>query len=186
MDQGIIRSIKAFYRGATVRKYINALEKGMLHPKLTILDAMMILTGAWNRVTAETVQNCFKKAGIGSEAQQSAFCDTDDPFRFLSKELETLRESSPELVPTCITLNDVIGTDQDLLTSNMESLTDEEILAEFHETIDGIDQDSDDEIEMLDDAPKRPTTNQVRQSVDTLLTYSMFVDEGEEICQLTP
>ena len=33
----------------------------------------------------------------------------------------------------------------------MESLTDEEILAEFRETDDGVDDDSDDEIEMLDD-----------------------------------
>ena len=109
MDQGVIRSIKAFYRGETVRKYI--VEMGMLPPKLTILDAMMILTGAWNRVTADIVRNCFKKAGIGSEAQQSAVCDAYDPFRFSSEELESLRESSPELVPTCITLNDVIGTD---------------------------------------------------------------------------
>jgi hypothetical protein len=62
----------------------------------------------------------------------------------------------------------------------MESLTDEEILAEFRETDDGVDDDSDDEIEMLDDAPKRPATSEVRQSIDTLLTYSMFVDEGEE------
>jgi hypothetical protein len=168
---------KGVYRGATVRKYIDAVEKGMLPPKFTILDAMMILTGAWNRVIAETVRNCFKKAGIGSEAQQSAVCDTDDPFSFLSEELESLKESSPELVST---LYDVIGTDQNVLTSNMESLTDEEILAEFRETDDGIDDDSDNEIEMLDDTPKRPATSEVRQSIDTLLTYSIFVDEGEE------
>ena len=142
---------------------------------------MTILTGAWNRVTAETVKNCFKKAGIGSEAQQSAVCDADDPFSFLSEELESLRESSPELVPPCVTLKyDVIGTDQDLLTSNMESLTDEEILAEFRETDDGVEEDSDDEIEMPDDAPKRPAASEVRQSIDTMLTYGMFVDEGEE------
>jgi len=79
-----------------------------------------------------------------------------------------------------VTLNDVIGTDQELLTSNMESMTDEEILAEFRETDDGVQEDSDDEIEMLDDTSKRPAASEVRQSIDTLLTYSMFVDEGEE------
>ncbi len=82
MDQGVIRSIKAFYRGATVRKYIDAVEKGMLPPKFTILDAMTILTGAWNIVAAETIRNCFKKAGIGSEEQQSTVCDANDPFSF--------------------------------------------------------------------------------------------------------
>ena len=106
MDQGIIRSIKAFYRGAAVRKYIDAVGKGMLPPKFTILDAMTILIGAWNRVTMETVRNFFKKAGIGSEAQQLAVCDAHDPFSFLSKELESLRENSPELVPPFATLCD--------------------------------------------------------------------------------
>ena len=95
----------------------NAVEKGALPPKLTILDAMMMLTGAWNRVTTETVRNCFKKAGIGSEAQQSAVCDTDDPFSFLSKQPQSLGENSLGLVPNCVTPNDVIGTDQGLLSS---------------------------------------------------------------------
>ncbi len=62
----------------------------------------------------------------------------------------------------------------------MESLTDEEILAEFCETDDGIKEDSDDNVEMLNDTPKRPAASEVRQSIGTLLTYSMFVDEGEE------
>ena len=62
----------------------------------------------------------------------------------------------------------------------MESMTDEEILAEFCEKDHGVEEDSDNEIEMLDDAPKRPAASEVRQSIDTLLTYSMFVDEGEE------
>ncbi len=68
----------------------------------------------------------------------------------------------------------------------MESLTDEEILAEFRETDGGVEEDSDDEIEMLDDAPNRSAASEVRQSIDTLLTYNMFVDEGkEEIRHLT-
>ena len=57
-------------------------------------------------------------------------------------------------LPPCVTLNDVISTDQELLTSNMESMTDEEILAEFCEKDHGVEEDSDNEIEMLDDAPK--------------------------------
>ena len=51
----------------------------------------------------------------------------------------------------CLTLNDAIGT------------------------VDGVEEDSDDKIEMLDDPPKRPAASEVRQSIDALLTYSMFV-----------
>ena len=122
MDQGVIRSIKA---------YIDAVEKGMSPPKFTILDAMTILTGACNRVTADTVRNWFKKACIDSEAKQNAVCDADD----------------------CVTPKDVIDIDENLLTSNMESLTDEEILSKFRETNDSVEEDFDEEIEILDDAP---------------------------------
>ena len=180
MDQGVIRSIKAFYREATVRKYIDAVEKGKPPPKFTILDAMTILTGAWNRVTTETVQNCFKKAGIGSEARESAVDDGDDPFKFLTEELVSFKECCPELVPTSVGPDDIIGTDQDLFTSDIKSLTDENILAEF-KTDGGVEQeDSDDEIEMLNDPSKLPAPSEVRQSIDTLATYSLFVDEGAE------
>lgn len=182
MDQGVIRSTKAFYRGTIVRRYIDAVEKGKPPPNITILDAMTILAGAWNRVSAETVRNCFRKAGIGSEAQQSAIHDDDNPFRMLTEEMESLRENYPELVPECVTSDAVIDTDQNLLTSDMGSLTDEDILAEF-KTDDVEQEDSEDELEVLEvqeNCPKRPTTSEVRQAIDTLATYSLFVEEGAE------
>ena len=143
---------------------------------------MTILAGAWNRVSAETVRNCFRKAGIGSEAQQSAIHDDDNPFRMLTEEMESLRENYPELVPECVTSDAVIDTDQNLLTSDIGSLTDEDILAEF-KTDDVEKEDSEDELEVLEvqeNCPKRPTTSEVRQAVDTLATYSLFVEEGAE------
>ena len=36
---------------------------------------MAILTEAWGRVSEETIRNCFRKAGIGNQAQQSALND---------------------------------------------------------------------------------------------------------------
>ena len=100
-------------------------------------------------MTTETVRNCFKKAGIGSEAQENAVHDTDDPFTFLAEELASLRESCPELVPECVNPDDVIETDQGLLTS-INLIMDEDILAEF-KTDDSVEQEhSDNEIEMLD------------------------------------
>ena len=56
----------------------------------------------------------------------------------------------------------------DSLTSN----TNKEILAEFRETNDGADEDSDDEIEMQDDAPKRPAASAV---IDALLMHLQYV-----------
>ena len=96
MDQGVMRATKASYRASVVRKYLDAVEKGKATPNISVFNAMMILTGAWNKVTPETIQNCFKKTGICSEAQTNAIHDLDDPFLTLSEEMQSLREAYPE------------------------------------------------------------------------------------------
>ena len=70
------------------------MDNGKPQPNFSVLDGMIILTAveAWNKVKKETVQNCFRKAGIGSEAQQSALNDDDDPFKTLSEEINALLE----------------------------------------------------------------------------------------------
>ena len=50
----------------------------MPQPNLSILDAMAILTEAWGRDSEETIRKCFRKAGIGNQAQQSALNDDED------------------------------------------------------------------------------------------------------------
>ena len=95
-----------------MRKYIDALDNEKSAPNFAIFDAMVMHTGAWDRVTRETVRNCFKKAGIGSEVQANAVHGTEDPFKFLAEKLVFLRESCPE----CVKPDDVIETDQGLLT----------------------------------------------------------------------
>ena len=58
--------------------------------------------------------------------------------------------------------DDVIETDQGLLTS-ISLITDDDILTEF-KTDDSVEQEySDDEIEMLDNSPKKPGPNEVKQ-----------------------
>ena len=68
MNQGIIRSLKAKYRSLTVRKQIDALEKGNQLPKFSILSAMPMLTKALNSIPEITFTNCLKKS-VTSENQ---------------------------------------------------------------------------------------------------------------------
>ena len=131
MDRGVIRATKAYYCASMVCKYIDAVEKDKAAPNISVLDAMTILTGAWNKVTPETIQNCFKKAGICSKAQTNAIHDLNNPFWTLSEEIQSLREAYPEAVPANVDADDVIGIDDTVSTSKLGSLTDEEILAEF-------------------------------------------------------
>ena len=46
MNQGVIRSLKAKYRSAVVKLYINRIESGQELPKISILDAMEFLVQA--------------------------------------------------------------------------------------------------------------------------------------------
>ena len=68
MNQGIIRSLKAKYRSLTVKKQIDALEKGNQLPKFSILSAMSMLTKALNSIPEVTFMNCLKKS-VTSENQ---------------------------------------------------------------------------------------------------------------------
>ena len=115
MDQGVIRATKAYYSASVVRKYIDAVKKG--RSKYFCLDAMTILTGAWHKVTSETIQKCFKKAGICSEAQTNAINDLDNPFL-------TLSEAYPEAVPANVNTDNVIGIDDAVSISKSSLLTD--------------------------------------------------------------
>ena len=64
MDQGVIRSIKAHYRGRVVRLLCSALEKRETCPKISIFQSLKILADSWEVVTKETTINCFRKAEI--------------------------------------------------------------------------------------------------------------------------
>ena len=74
--------------------------------------------------------------------------------------------------------DNVIGIDDAVSTSRLGSLTDEEILAEFSS-----DEEEDeyiDEVEVVEECPKKPTASEARSAIDVLTSYSLFVNEGAE------
>ena len=181
MDQGVIRATKAYYRASVVRKFIDAVEKGKAAPNISVLDAMTILTGALHKVTPETMENCFKQAGICSEAQTNAINDLDNPSLTLSEEIQSLREAYPEAVPANVNADDVIGMDDAISTSKSSLLRDEEILAEFRSDQEAMEEDEgQDEVEVIEECPKKPTASEIRSAIDVLTSYSLLVNEGAE------
>ena len=54
MDEGVIRSLKAFYRHSVIKRYITSIDGGYI----------TLLTVAWECVSSITLVNCFRKAGI--------------------------------------------------------------------------------------------------------------------------
>ena len=102
------------------------------------------------------------------------------------EDISALRERSPELVPDEVSVEDVVDTDSGILTSDIGSLGDEDILAEFREEnqmeVDDGDDGNEDEQE---ETPKRPTKSEVHQAIETLSRYSLFAVEGAEIRRQT-
>ena len=59
---------------------------------------MSLLVDAWDWVTAATITNCFRKAGISTENQQQSLDDADDPFQALAGKIEELRTRDKALI----------------------------------------------------------------------------------------
>ena len=69
IDQGVIRGLKAFYRHSIIKRYISSIDGGRSPIKVNMLEAMTLLTAAWECVSPITLVNWFRKAGISSESQ---------------------------------------------------------------------------------------------------------------------
>ncbi|XP_049832850.1 tigger transposable element-derived protein 6-like [Schistocerca gregaria] len=63
MVLGIIHSLKSKYQKAFVLKALVFIDRNEVL-KLSILQAMHLLTGAWKMSTKETISNCFHKVGF--------------------------------------------------------------------------------------------------------------------------
>ena len=63
LDAGIISSYKRRYRAALVARQLRAVE-AMKEFQFTLLDAILLSATAWNEVTASTIQNCWRHAGL--------------------------------------------------------------------------------------------------------------------------
>ncbi|XP_045463820.1 tigger transposable element-derived protein 6-like [Harmonia axyridis] len=72
LDQGIIRNFKTFYRALVVKKLLSEIESvskaEVLTKNINVLDAIYYIKTAWQRVTEETVRNCFHRAGFRQES----------------------------------------------------------------------------------------------------------------------
>ena len=137
MDQGVIRSLKAKYRSLAVKKQIQNLEKKSELPKFSILTAMTMLRKAWDSIPNKRFTNCFKKAGISTEAMERALNDEDDPFADLEVEENFVNDLEEDLatmkdkfrVDCKMTAEELV--DIDFQISITGTLSDAEIIAEI-------------------------------------------------------
>ena len=146
------------------------------HPVRT----MSLLADAWDRVTAATITNCFRKAGISTENQQQSLDDADDPFQALTGETEELRARDEALIPSEIIADEYIDTDDSLFTFEICAMTDDEILSK----VTSIEEDEEDceDTDEIEDLIQPPTKYEVIQALEVLQTCTFYdVDVGDEM-----
>ena len=181
MDQGVIRRLKAHYRGTVVSRLCRALDKTKTLPKISVLQAMKILVSPWEAVSAQTIVNCFRKAGITSEAQNAAITDADDPFSDLKESLQQLHDIDPDIVPESVTPESLIDVDNEVITT-APMITDDDILRSVTTNQqEQFDEDDDNDEEVEEAAPERPLRFQVESAIDVVRNAVLYSSNGEEM-----
>ena len=180
MDQVVIRSLKAHYRERVVHRLCRALDKMKTLRKISILQAMKILVSSWEAVSAQTIVNCFSKAGITSEAQNAATTDADDPFSDLKESLQQLHDIDPDMVSEGVTLESLIDVDNEVITT-APAITDDDILRSVTTNQQEQSDEGDDNDEEVEEAaPERPLRFQVESAIDVIRNAAFYSSNGEE------
>lgn len=76
MDQGVIR-LKSHYRRVQVLKLIQNLDSND-QKSFMVLDAILMISEAWEKVSQKTIANCFRHAGFKHLLTISSDDVTDD------------------------------------------------------------------------------------------------------------
>ena len=158
-DQGIIRCFKRHYRQSLLQQYIMAIERKEDY-KPTVLDAMIHIQIAWEKVTATTIANCFRHAGFGHPASGIDVTPEESDM----DSVEDLARHVCQLVG--VETSNCADIDADVATSG--TLSDEDIVTQFQQ--DAIQQNiqEDEESDDDDEPPPLPSKEAVSDAFQIL------------------
>ena len=177
MDQGVIHSLKSHYRKILLLKMIASIDSGKNKFCVTILDAINFVHMAWQRVSQETIANCFRHGGFNSNTE----FDIDDelPLTEWMKKYGNERETNVfdcEAIPETLDLDfeGYVRVDENLISR--EVLNDEEIVASVQ--IQDEDEQSDDEDETTGDNVSTPVLS-MAESVRSIADIRNFLQQKQ-------
>ena len=98
--------------------------------------------------------------------------------------MNVLREGNLDLALEEVSAEEVVSTDADVSTSDIDSLSDGDILTEFREES-NMEEDEENEDGNEEECPKRPTSSEIRQALDTHCCYSLLAQNGSGIRRRT-
>lgn len=191
MDQGIIACLKQHYKKMVLCKMISCFDEAKDF-NFTLLDGILTINTAWNRVSEKTIVNCYKHAGF--YPAHSEFDDDDEiPLaQWLKKSLTVDEEDTLNLRDWAIKNNlakgplnpDILNAYQEidkcLITCEFPSET--EIAADVSKTSLNDETDSGEEEEPEQNF-ELPTAKEVFGAIKTITTYLEFNDFNYNVKQ---
>ena len=180
MDQGVTRALKAFYCANVVRRQTKYIDAGRTTSKINILEAMRMLVRSWDTVSANTVKNCYREAGILEETQIASINDEDGLFKLLE---ENINELYPHgLVDGDLTVDDYVNIYFEVCTNETSAITAREILDSILTNDYAQNKEETDE-ESNYITPEKPKLSEIAHAIELLECWSLFGNSGGETRQ---
>ncbi|XP_040063409.1 major centromere autoantigen B-like [Ixodes scapularis] len=181
LDAGIIRAVKAQYRGELVRHYIACAEDNELQT-VDLRWCLQKLRRAWDAVRSQTIVNCWRHAGIlvNSSAMEVEDPMNELPLAALHEALRQLGEKNPDEEASAF-------LDIDEETNSWEPMSDEQIMELVGESA----QQGHQLVENFaptetDDEEETPTVTrcEARRGLETAIAYLEQEGDGERALQV--
>lgn len=180
-DQGIIHSLKCFYKKGFINNRIDAYDS--VHdkpnedpPAFTILDAIYLVADAWKNVTRETIANCWKRTGILPINDNN----NELPIQLPNIEHEQVYELN-EMIAR-LPIDNPLSADEFLHLDDVlpiEEMPDDMILIEqIRHEHDDIDTQSDDDGDGIIEPLRRITLQEGNRSAKDLVEFLLQQDDG--------
>ena len=141
-------------------------------PSISILEAMKMLAHSWIKVSASTIINCFCKAGF----KEGVSDEDDDHFSAFKSSIDQLWQRDENLIRNDFTYKDILTVDDDIAATG-DVMTDDEIVQDLIQVAKEQVQEKDEEV--TDETIMKPTTEEIRKTVHTLVNFSIFTQSGE-------
>ena len=135
-----------------------------------MLDALVMLRKSWDKISKETIANCFTHSGLSVRQPHIQDDESNDLDSFL-----------PLVTSEPVSSDDFVHIDDEVTTA--EVLTDEEIVALTQNEDSGGDDDDDDDEEDTPSAPC-PTVAEARAALDVLQTFCLTHEKDVGISSL--
>lgn len=167
MDQGVIRSLKVSFRKELVYKTIEKRENND-NTKVSILDAILMVSKAWESVRKETITNCFRVSSLTKDLQPGiAYEDIT----------QTHLQDAVSLLSSDCSADDYVQVDDEIITC--EELSDIDI-ALSHQTMEE-EHNTDEAGEESEDFGKIPTVAEAYAACSTLRAFVQTAETSQSV-----